>query len=311
MDSPKKTGIAYFSFDVNFESDPKLIAVWGRYGITGSYVFIHLLSQIYREGYYLPFDEDDLYVQARHLEIEYEKFKEMFNYMIQKGLFDADLFHRHGIITSAAIQKRWQEAVGVRCQRGSKYKCDYWLLPANKTASYIEINQPMVADVDQQTVPMVTDVDKQAKEKERSKEKEIKVKQSKEKKSNKETLLTESKESDENVTSLPHNDEKKTVIKKTYGEECNVALTDSEYEKLQEKLGNDTDRIIEYLSEKKAMKGYKYKSDYRAILNWVIRVYYEEHPKNKDSSFDEDEFFDAAVKAAMERHGLNGRSKDR
>jgi hypothetical protein len=49
-----------------------------------------------------------------------------------------------------------------------------------------------------------------------------------------------------------------------------VFMTDGEYQKLIEKYGaEDTQLMIDKLDNAKGSKGYKYKSDYRAILNWV------------------------------------------
>lgn len=59
---------------------------------------------------------------------------------------------------------------------------------------------------------------------------------------------------------------------KIFGEFENVKLTDEEYQKLVEKLGeNNTKIMIEELSTGIASKGYKYKSHYAAILSWSRR----------------------------------------
>ena len=51
----------------------------------------------------------------------------------------------------------------------------------------------------------------------------------------------------------------------------NVSMTEAEYEKLVEKYGAEvTKKLIDKLDNAKGAKGYKYKSDYRAILNWVV-----------------------------------------
>ena len=57
--------------------------------------------------------------------------------------------------------------------------------------------------------------------------------------------------------------------KHKYGEHNNVLLTNDEYAKLQDKLPYDYEMWIETLSEGIALKGYKYKSHYLAILKWA------------------------------------------
>jgi phage replication O-like protein O len=64
----------------------------------------------------------------------------------------------------------------------------------------------------------------------------------------------------------------KETIKERYGEFKNVLLTDEERQKLTDRFGaEDAGRRIEQLSQGKEAKGYKYKSDYAAILNWERR----------------------------------------
>ena len=69
------------------------------------------------------------------------------------------------------------------------------------------------------------------------------------------------------IPSSPTTDTKKTKHK--YGEHKNVLLTDDEYIKLQERFPDDYEMRIETLSEGIALKGYKYKSHYLAILKWA------------------------------------------
>lgn len=53
-----------------------------------------------------------------------------------------------------------------------------------------------------------------------------------------------------------------------------VLLTDEEYEKLVAEHGRDGAAwMIQKLDDYKAARGTTYKSDYRAILNWVVREY--------------------------------------
>lgn len=59
-----------------------------------------------------------------------------------------------------------------------------------------------------------------------------------------------------------------------------VELTAEEYEKLVNQYGKEiTDRMIEVLDNYKGQSGRTYKSDYRAILNWVVERVQEEQRK--------------------------------
>jgi len=65
-----------------------------------------------------------------------------------------------------------------------------------------------------------------------------------------------------------------------------VSMTNAEYQALVTKLGNEyaAKRCIEILDNYKGSNGKKYKSDYRAILNWVIERYLKEKNDNDNET---------------------------
>lgn len=63
-----------------------------------------------------------------------------------------------------------------------------------------------------------------------------------------------------------------------------VSMTSDEYEKLVSQHGEEaTKKMIEVLDNYKGANGKKYKSDYRAILNWVVDRVKEEKPSGQDT----------------------------
>jgi len=66
-------------------------------------------------------------------------------------------------------------------------------------------------------------------------------------------------------------DKDKDIIKTTFGEF--VSLSEKEHKTLVDAHGEkNTKLFIDRLDNAKGAKGYKYKSDYRAILSWVIEA---------------------------------------
>ncbi len=64
-----------------------------------------------------------------------------------------------------------------------------------------------------------------------------------------------------------------------------VSMTESEYQKLVAKYGIiQTERMIDILDNYKGSKGKKYRSDYRAILSWVVSRYEEERQRGNKSA---------------------------
>jgi hypothetical protein len=108
--------------------------------------------------------------------------------------------------------------------------------------------------------------------------------------------------------------EKKSKVnnKILYGEF--VELLDSEYESLVQKYGQEfTQTCIETLDNYKGQSGTKYKSDYRAILNWVVERVSEKATRSKskpkleiasrnETSSDDD--FEEAMRIAKLLDGL-------
>lgn len=104
--------------------------------------------------------------------------------------------------------------------------------------------------------------------------------------------------------------------KKTYGEHGNVRLTDEELEKLRERYPDD------YLDEIESLSGYiwqhhaerRYKDHYRTLLVWLEKD--ADKPKDRGgggktkplemSSFDTDDFYNAAVAKAYAGMGDGG-----
>lgn len=90
---------------------------------------------------------------------------------------------------------------------------------------------------------------------------------------------------------------KKTEVKKVKYAEY-VSMTEKEYEKLVETHGKEkTKRMIEKLDNYKGSSGKTYRSDYRAILNWVVDEVNAECAKKEGKSKDDTYFggFDPAA----------------
>ena len=76
---------------------------------------------------------------------------------------------------------------------------------------------------------------------------------------------------------LTQEQREKAAKAKKYNYADYVTLTRDEYAKLCESYGEDAaKRMIEILDNYKGSKGKKYKSDYKAILNWVVDRFNEE-----------------------------------
>lgn len=99
-------------------------------------------------------------------------------------------------------------------------------------------------------------------------------------------LISDDSNSNQPQSNVPEKRETRNDIrearneKRAYAE--SVTMTEVEHQKLTDEHGEDaTKRMIEILNNYKGSSGKKYKSDYLAILNWVVKRHQEEKPKSK------------------------------
>lgn len=112
MARPNKTGLDYFPFDVGFFEDEKIIAISGEYGIKGELTVIKLLCAIYRNGYFILWNDLFKYKLLKSLPgVSSDLLENIVKRLALWGFFDMALFRSTSVLTSTAIQKRYFEAV--------------------------------------------------------------------------------------------------------------------------------------------------------------------------------------------------------
>lgn len=126
MGAPYKQGLDYFSFDVDFFNNEKIIAISGEFGIKGEIVAIKLLCAVYENGYFAVWSE---LFQMKLLKsingINIELLNQIVNRLVKWEFFDKDLFNSDMVLTSINIQKRFIEATKKRKRIDTS---KYWLL---------------------------------------------------------------------------------------------------------------------------------------------------------------------------------------
>ncbi|WP_321332445.1 DUF4373 domain-containing protein [uncultured Bacteroides sp.] len=109
MARPEKKGLDYFPLDVDFLQDRKMRRITRLHGTLGLAVIINLYCKIYHEnGYYLLWDEDICYDICEEVNTETPlQVQTVVDSCLQVGLFSAELYEHHRILTSAAVQRRF------------------------------------------------------------------------------------------------------------------------------------------------------------------------------------------------------------
>lgn len=108
MARPRKVGLDYFSLDVDILTDIKIKKLIRRKGGGRALsVYIALLCQIYKKGYFFEYDEDTSFLLSVDLDETEDYVSSIIQYCIEIGLFDKDTYEKHSILTSRAIQERF------------------------------------------------------------------------------------------------------------------------------------------------------------------------------------------------------------
>lgn len=125
MARPTKTGLSYFPVDVDIFEDEKLQFISAKYGLKGEAIVFRLLSKIYRNGYYIVFDEDVqlLFSKAIGLERNDNATRNVVSELLKRNFFDKTLFEQFQVLTSKGIQKRYLRI----CNDSKRVACN--LLP--------------------------------------------------------------------------------------------------------------------------------------------------------------------------------------
>jgi hypothetical protein len=118
MARPIKDSLSYFPLDTDFFSDRRIKRLLKTFGGKGTTIYIFLLCEVYRNnGYFVQYDNDypEDIASALGEGFNLNLVSDVTEFCLDCGLFDRELFSKFGILTSAAIQRRYisaKEATG-------------------------------------------------------------------------------------------------------------------------------------------------------------------------------------------------------
>ena len=119
MGRNKKIGLDYFPFDIDFFQDlriRKLIKYQGGKAVT---VYALLLCNIYKQGYYMRWDEELPFFVSEQTGFEEAYIREVIKCCFVIGLFSKELYDSEKILTSKGIQERYQKICDL-CRRNNE-----------------------------------------------------------------------------------------------------------------------------------------------------------------------------------------------
>lgn len=143
MARPIKTGLDYFPFSVDTYSDRKLRRMIRNLGAEAAHVHLLLLCYIFRDGYFMEWDEDYCYDIAECTCLPEETVQRVVEYCVELGLFEPTLFRTCNVLTSASLQQQYLE---IAHQARRKSVIDrYNLLGCDNNTGEIEVDSAETA----------------------------------------------------------------------------------------------------------------------------------------------------------------------
>lgn len=141
MARPRKKGLMFFYNDVDFYQDIKIRKLIRRKGGQAATVYHILLCEIYRQGYYLDWDDDIPFIILEISGFQEDYIKEVIDYCLETGLFCRELFESDKVLTSVGIQQRYF-AAGKDAKRKVEFNLPYLLVSLDKDVQ----KSPVVAE---------------------------------------------------------------------------------------------------------------------------------------------------------------------
>jgi hypothetical protein len=127
MARPLKNGLDYYPMDVDFFEDDKIQFVSSRFDEKGELVAVKLLCKIFKQGYFIQWNEDValLFAKGAGKNISPSLANDVVNELIKRDFFHKGLFERFSILTSNGIQKRYEHICIVGRRKNHKIEPKY------------------------------------------------------------------------------------------------------------------------------------------------------------------------------------------
>lgn len=118
-----KSGLEYFPFDIDFFQDIKIRKLIKRQGGKAVTVYALLLCLIYKNGYYMQWDEELPFIGSELSGFDEAYVSEVIKTCLSLGLFDKNMLDTEQVLTSKGIQIRYCDIqrLNKRMSRIDKY----------------------------------------------------------------------------------------------------------------------------------------------------------------------------------------------
>lgn len=102
-----KSGLEYFPFDIDFFQDIRIRKLIKRQGGKAVTVYALLLCLIYKNGYYMQWDDELPFIGSEMSGFDEAYVSEVIKTCLSLGLFDKNMYDTEQVLTSKGIQVRY------------------------------------------------------------------------------------------------------------------------------------------------------------------------------------------------------------
>lgn len=102
-----KSGLEYFPFDIDFFQDIRIRKLIKRQGGKAVTVYALLLCLIYKNGYFMQWDDELPFIGSEMSGFEEAYVLEVIKTCLTLGLFDKNMYDTEQVLTSKGIQVRY------------------------------------------------------------------------------------------------------------------------------------------------------------------------------------------------------------
>ena len=102
-----KKGLDYFPMDVDMFQDIRIRKLIKYQGGAAVSVYTLLLCRIYKDGYYMRWDNEVPFIVSENTGLDENRVSEVIKCCLSIGLFDKSLYEKERILTSRSIQQRY------------------------------------------------------------------------------------------------------------------------------------------------------------------------------------------------------------
>ena len=138
MAAPQKEGLEYFPVDVDMAQDDKIYMIEVECGLEGFGLLMKLLMKIYKNSYYLNWNEKTAKIFAHKNSVDVNVINNLIQSALENKVFNKEKYEQYNILTSTGIQKRYFKATIRR--KDVEYSKEYILINVDKYNNLIEVN---------------------------------------------------------------------------------------------------------------------------------------------------------------------------